>query len=82
MKKRKSIVNKAKIFVRILELIIIIGTVKLMPIAIEYAAQIRGYKAYGGEYLLPLLSLLLIMLIETMYETIKALRRGENDARR
>ncbi len=64
-------INKKKLIVRILELIVILGTIILTPMAIKYATTIRGYKAIGGEYFIPLLGLLLIMIIETAYEEIK-----------
>ena len=40
----------------------------LTPIAIKYANAIRGYKAVGGEFLLPILALVIILIIETIYE--------------
>lgn len=64
-------INKKKLIVRILELIVILGTIILTPMAIKYATTIRGYKAIGGKYFIPLLGLLLIMIIETAYEEIK-----------
>lgn len=61
-------INKKKTITRILELIIILGIVILTPISIKYATAVRGYKGIGGEYLIPILGLLLIMIIETAYE--------------
>ena len=63
-----KITNKKKFIVRILELITIIATIILTIVSIKYANRIRGYKAFGGEYLVPLLGLLLILIIETIYE--------------
>lgn len=61
-------INKKKLIVRILELLVIIATIILTPIAIKYAAATRGYDAVGGEYLLPILALCIIFIIETIYE--------------
>lgn len=41
-------INKKKLFVRILELAIIIATIILTPMAIKYATAVRGYEAVGG----------------------------------
>lgn len=63
-----KITNKKKFIVRIIELLIMIITVILTVLAINYANKIRGYIAYGGEYLVPILGLLIIFIIETIYE--------------
>ena len=59
---------KKKFIVRILEILIIIATSVLTILAINYETKIRGYIAYGGEYLIPVFGLLLILVIETIYE--------------
>lgn len=64
-------INKKKFIIRILELVIIIATIILTPIAIKYATAVRGYEAVGGEYFIPLLGLVIIMIIETIYEESK-----------
>lgn len=61
-------INKKKFIARILEVGVIIGSFILTPMAIEYANNWRGYKAFGGEYLIPVLGLLIAMVIETIYE--------------
>ena len=61
-------INKKKLIVRILELLVIIVTIILTPIAIKYATMTRGYDAVGGEYLLPILAIIIILIIETIYE--------------
>lgn len=63
-----KIINMKKFITRIIDLVIIIATFILTPIAINFATIERGYKAYGGEYLLPLIGLIIIMLIEKIYE--------------
>lgn len=63
-----KIINKKKFITRILDLVIIIVTTILTPMAINYANAWRGYKGFGGEYLLPILGLLAILVIETIYE--------------
>lgn len=62
------IVNKKKFITRILEILVIIGTIISTPIAIKYATAVRGYEACGGEYLIPLVGLVVILIIETILE--------------
>lgn len=57
--------------IRILEILIIIATIRITPIAINYANEIRHYKAYGGEYLIPLLGILAVFCIETAIDIKK-----------
>ena len=47
---------------------IIIATIILTILAINYANKIRGYQAYGGEYLIPIIGLLIVMIIEDIYQ--------------
>ena len=63
-----KIVNKKKFIVRIIELLVIIVTIILTVKAIAYATAIRGYKAYGGEYLIPILGLIIILVLEVILE--------------
>ena len=51
-----------------MEIIVILETLIITPKAIHYANELRGYKAFGGEYLIPLLALCIILIIETIYE--------------
>lgn len=69
-------INKKKFIVRILELVVILATIILTPIAIKYATAVRGYEAVGGEYLIPMLGLVIILIIETIYEESE--KRNEN----
>ena len=64
----KMKINKIKFIVRILELIVFILTAIFTPMAIDYANILRGHQAFGGEYLIPVLGLLIILIIETAYE--------------
>ena len=66
-----KIINRKKFIVRIIELFTIIGTLIITPIAINYAIKLRGYIAQGGEYLIPILALLLIIVAETILEESK-----------
>ena len=61
-------INKKKLIARILELLVIVATIIVTPMAIKYATAVRGYEAVGGEYLIPLLALCIILIIETIYE--------------
>ena len=63
-----KIKNRKKFVARISELIILLVTIALTPMAINYATALRGHTAYGGEYLVPFLGLLVIMIIETIFE--------------
>lgn len=60
--------NKKKLIVRIIELLVIIATIILTIVAINYATKLRGHKAYGGEYCIPLLGGIAIMIIEEIYQ--------------
>lgn len=62
------IVNKKKFVTRILDILVIIGTIILTPLVINYASQLRGYKAFGGEYLIPLVGLVILLIAETILE--------------
>ena len=62
-----KIVNKVKFVVRIVEIIIVIATIVLTIIGINYANELRGYQAYGGEYLIPIFGFLAIIIIEEIY---------------
>lgn len=66
--KKIKIVDKKKFIVRILEVLVIIATIILTVKAIAYATAIRNYKGYGGEYLVPVLGLLIILIIEDWYQ--------------
>ena len=65
-------INKKRFIIRILELVVSLATIILTPIAIKYATAVRGYEAVGGEYLIPLLGLVIIMVIETIYQESEA----------
>ena len=74
--------NKKKFIVRIIELLVIIATIILTILSINYANKLRGYPAYGGEYLIPVLGLLVVLVIETIYEESEEnKRRGKHGKR-
>lgn len=75
-------INKAKLIIRILELLTIIGTIILMPIVIKYATATRGYKVVGGEYLLPILALVIVLILETILEEIEDYKKERKNGRR
>lgn len=72
-----KISNKKKFVVRIVEILVIIATIIVTPMAIKYATAVRGYDAVGGEYLLLLLALLIIMLIESIYEANEEIKKAQ-----
>lgn len=63
-----QIINKKKFIVRIIEVVVILATIILTVLAINYATKLRGYRAIGGEYLIPILGLLLVLIIEEVYK--------------
>ena len=63
-----KIVNKKKFIIRILELLTIIATIILTIKSIQYATKIRGHQAFGGEYLVPILGLIIVLVLETILE--------------
>lgn len=71
------IVNKKKFISRIIEILIIIVTIILTIKSIAYATELRGYEAFGGEYLIPLLGLITIMIIETILEESENKKHGK-----
>lgn len=60
--------NKKKFIVRIIELIIILVTIILTIFSIIKATKIRGYIGFGGEYLIPILGEMAILIIEDIYQ--------------
>lgn len=72
-----KIINKKKFLIRILELIVIIATIILTIFAIHYATKIRGHKAYGGEYLIPILGGILVTIIEDAYQDSEKDKKGK-----
>lgn len=77
---KMKVVNKKKLLARILEIIVILETLIITPKAIHYANELRGYKAFGGEYLIPILGLLAILIIETICEEFEKTKRGGKHA--
>ena len=70
-----KIINKKKFLIRILELIVIIAILTIL--AIHYATKIRGHKAYGGEYLIPILGGILVTIIEDAYQDSEKDKKGK-----
>lgn len=63
-----KIVNKKKFLVRFIELIVIVLTIIITVVSIKYANKIRGYRAIGGEYLIPIIGLIILLAIEELYQ--------------
>lgn len=58
-------------------------TIVLTKVAIHYAFVQRGYEAIGGEYLIPVLGFIIVLIIEDIYQNNKnkkkrGKRRGNN----
>ena len=70
-----KIINKKKFIVRIIELTILLGTIILTLLSIKYAIKVRGYIVFGGEYLIPILGMIAILIIEDIY---KENEKGKN----
>ena len=73
--------NKKKFVVRTIEMLIILVTLISTPIAIIYASRLRGYSALGGDYFIPLLSSIILLLIESIYEESEERRKSKNERR-
>lgn len=72
-----KISNKKKFVVRIVEILVIIATIIVTSVAIKYATAVKGYDAVGGEYLLPIFALVIILIIETIYEESEERRKQQ-----
>ncbi len=57
-------IKKKKFLVRMLEIIVIIGIIIITILSINYANKLRGYQTIGGEYLIPIFGLLIILFLE------------------
>ena len=64
--------------------LIIIASILLTPVCIEAAYQFRGYKAYGGEYIIiPLGLMIAVVFLELAKEWDAYIsRRREREKRR
>lgn len=69
--------NKRKFIARVIELLIIIATIILTALSINYANRIRGHQSFGGEYLVPLLGFIAIMVIEDIYQETENKKGGK-----
>lgn len=76
-----KVVNKKKFIIRILEVLIIIATIILTIKAVQYATIIRGYKGYGGEYLVPILGLIIVLVLESILEESENKKHGKHGKR-
>lgn len=77
-----KIIDKKKFIARISEIIVFVAILIITPLAINYATILRGHQAFGGEYLVPILGLLIILVIESIYEDCKKEKsKNENRAR-
>ncbi len=56
---------------KIVYLLIILSSIIITPYMIRYATNIRGYKAYGGEYLIPILGW---VIATSYYEICKEIK--------
>ena len=67
--------TKIKLKVRVAQAGVIIATGILTKVAIHYAFIERGYKAIGGEYLIPIIGLLVVVIIEDAYKKSEKRRK-------
>lgn len=77
-----KIVNKKKFIIRILELMTIIATIILTIKSIQYATKIRGHQAFGGEYLVPVLVLIVILVLESILEESEEKKGNRKNGKR
>lgn len=73
-----KILDKKKFIVRVIEVLVIITTIISTIVAIHYASKIRGYDAIGGEYLIPILGLIVIQVIEDIYQESQRKKKTKN----
>ena len=76
------IINKKKFIVRILEILNIIATIILTILSIKYATKIRGHQAFGGEYLVPVLGLIVILVLESILEESEEKKGNRKNGKR
>jgi hypothetical protein len=76
------IINKKKFIVRILEILIIIATIILTILSIKYATKIRGHQAFGGEYLVPVFGLIIILVLESILEESEEKKGNRKNGKR
>ncbi len=76
------IINKKKFIVRILEILIIIAIIILTILSIKYATKIRGHQAFGGEYLVPVLGLIIILVLESILEESEEKKGNRKNGKR
>lgn len=55
---------KKRILKRLIESSVVVGTIKLTQLAIISAQEFRGTKQYGGEWLIPIIGLFILIMIE------------------
>lgn len=77
-----KIVNKKKFIIRILELLTIIATIILTIKSIQYATKIRRHQAFGGEYLVPVLGLIIILVLESILEESEEKKGNRKNGKR
>ena len=73
-----KIKNKKKFIIRIVELLIVVLTIILTILSIKLANQIRGYATVGGEYLLPIIPSIVIVILEDYLEKSERKERNED----
>ena len=59
-----KITDMKKFKIRIVEILIIIATIILTALSVKLAFIERGYKAIGGEWLVPLTGAVVILILE------------------
>ncbi len=77
-----KIKNKKKFIARMLEVIVFIATIFLTPMAINYANHLRGHQAVGGEYLVPVLGLIIILVLESILEESEEKKGNRKNGKR
>lgn len=66
-----KIIDKKKLIARILELAVIIETIILTIKSFQLAYAMRGYKALGGEGLVPVFGVMILYFIESVLEWLE-----------
>ena len=69
---------KKKVAVRTMQAVVIIASVILTKVAINYTYTLRGYDAVGGEYFVPILGLFVVWIIEELYQYSERRRKQKH----
>lgn len=62
--------------VRLAEVFLVLATPFIMACAMRAAYEFRGYRAYGGEWCIPLIILVMLLLLFRLDDMLRPKRKG------